>query len=361
MSRKAFLVVLTLVVLAAFSTAMAGMERGILEDEIHSAKPVRGSAGKYFPATGDIDGLVRVSKVLTYKNDKFQELYGAAGNRYIQYGMLNMMSADYELGGGGKRISLEIATMETPNAAAGLFHHHRGKVLRNQGEAVDVGAEGVLDVPRGRRNLYFYRGRFFVKIVYSGKPPAPPLLDLAEFIDAKLPSGRDAKPAGFDYIDIEGVNKASISLTPGFTFNISFLPASVTASAPGGGSIASDLFIITKTLNREAAELYRDYHTYLKLHAEYVEEYRRGDAKYTKAKDPSQGRVLFTAYKNVFIIAARPDGYEKGEVLIDRVIERIDGGGSADGDDDRPARAGSGGDDGEKRRRGFWPFRRKAQ
>jgi len=34
--------------------------------------------------------------------------------------------------------------------------------------------------------------------------------------------------------------------------------------------------------------------------------------------------VIFTAYKNVLIIAARPDGYDKGEELIRMVMEKID-------------------------------------
>lgn len=364
MRRKTLLVVLTLFILFAASAQAASIFKmgGDRDDSDEDGKPVSGSSGKYFPDTGDVEDLVRTSKVLTYKNKKFQELYGEAGNRYIQFGMLNMMSADYTLGGSDGRISLEIAAMETPTAAAGLFHHHRGVVLRNQGEAVDVGAEGVLDVPRGRRNLYFYRGKFFVKIVYSGKPPVPSLLPIAENIDAKLPSGRDAKPTGFRYIAIEGVNKDTASLTPGFTFNLSFLPASVTASAPGGGSPASDMYLITRVKSSEAAELYKDYNAYLKLHAEYIEEYRRGKQRFTKAVDPNHGRVLFTAYKNVFIIAARPDGYDKGEVLIDRVMDRIDGGdgGSDDDEEDKERFAElDENDGGGKPKRRLWPFRRK--
>lgn len=326
------------------------------EDDDQGGKPSLGRAGKFFPETGDVDDLVKLGKTLTYKNRKFQELYGAAGNRYIQFGMVSMMSSDYEYGGDGRRVSLEIATMTTPTAAAGLFHHHRGTVLRSQGESVDVGAEGVLDVPRGGRNLYFYRGPYFVKIVYSGKAPVPSLMDIAAFVDAGLPSGRDAKPAGFEYIDIEGVNRDTISLTPGLTFNASFLPPSVWASAPGGGSTATDLFLITRYSHRETAELYKDYHTYLNLHAEYIEEYRHGDLKLTKAVDPNQGRVLFTAYKNALIIVARPDGYEKGEVLIDRVIEKMDSGGDGGGSDD----GGQDRNEGRRRRR-IWPFGRRGE
>lgn len=284
-----------------------------------------GSKGGMFPGEGDVPNLHPSGKVLNYKLEAFQELYGAAGNRYIEYGLLRMASCDYIYGGPKDRINIEIATMESPTAAAGLFHHHRGKVLRGEGKAVNVGAEGVLDTPRDDKNLYFYRGSLFVKIVYSGKGKAPNLMPIAEYIDGYLPAGKkDERPDGFEYIEIEGIDKSTIALTPGFTFNISFLPPAVWASAPAGGSPASDLFVLTKYADKEATEAFRDYTAYLKLHAEYIEEYKKGSLNLTKAVDPNQGRVVFAAYRNALIIAARPDGYEKGEVLIERVMDRID-------------------------------------
>lgn len=372
MPRKAILVVL--MILFAAGSSDAGMpfrrrsnsggdakEEGGKSKSKGKSKGAKGGGGM-FPGEGDVDDLSPNGKVLTYKNDKFQELYGSAGNRYIQYGMRSMMSADYTYGAPNQRVSIEIAIMETPTAAAGLFHHHRGKVLQSKGTPMGVGAEGVLDSGRGNRNLYFYRSNLFVKLVYSGKEPVPSLMPIAAYIDSHLPADRDAKPEGFDLITIDGVDPETISLTPGFTFNISFLPASVTASAPGGGSPASDLFIITRRTYKEAMELYKDYLAYLKLHAEYVEEYNNGGLKMVKATDPNQGRVLFAAYKHVFILAARPDGYEKGEVLIDRVITKIEGeddshvvSSSSDDEDDDPDGED---DDGEtkeapKKRQGF--------
>lgn len=284
----------------------------------------RSASDNMFPGKGDIPGLEPLGKVLSYNLNRFKELYGSAGNRYIQYGLQGMLACDYAYGGKDRRVSIEIATMESPTAAAGLFHHHRGNVLAGNGQSIAVGAEGVLDSGRENRSLYFYRGQVFAKVIYSGKDPVPDLLPIAQFIDAKAPRGQDAKPEGFSYIEIEGINPDSVELTPGFTFNLSFLPASVSASAPGGGSVASDLFVITRNSPKEASQLYSDYVSYLKMYAEYHEEYRRDRQRFIKAVDPNQGRVVCTAYKNVFIIAARPDGYEKGEALIDKVMAKVD-------------------------------------
>ncbi|MDR1534360.1 MAG: hypothetical protein LBU64_04595 [Planctomycetota bacterium] len=286
----------------------------------------RRSAGDgMFPRTGDFPGLILTSRnIPTYSGERFSQLYGSAGNRYLQYGLVNMMVAEYTLGGQGRRLSIELATMETPTAAAGLFHHHRGGVLSGRGTAVDLGTEGVLDAARAGRNVYFYRGRIFAKVVYSGPEPIPDLLPVGRFVDDRLPKVDDARPEGFVYIEVEGINRETISLTPGFTFNISFLPPAVWASAPGGGSVASDVFIITRNRRKEAEGLYNDYFSYLKLYADYFEEYRRNGRRWVKAVDPNQGRVVFTWHENVLIIAARPDGYEKGEALIDSVVVKID-------------------------------------
>ncbi len=341
--RKALIVVLALFI------AMAGMcDAGMP----FFGRNRSGEKGGMFPGDEDIENLYSTGKITKVKLEEFQEIYGAAGNPYIQYGMVGMQSRDYIYGGPKDRVSIEIATMESPTSAAGLFHHHRGKVLRGAGKTVDVGAEGVIDAARQNRNLYFYRGKLFVKILYSGKGKAPDLMPIARYVDDHLPAGsRDEKPDGFEYIEIEGVNKDTIALTSGYTFNISFLPPSVWASSPGAGSVASDLFIITKYSTKEAAELHRDYTAYLKLHAEYIEEYTKGDMKLTKAVDPNQGRVVFGAYHNALIIAARPDGYEKGEVLIEGVMERID-------EVKNLARTNEDGEESGERRR--WnPFRRR--
>ncbi len=278
--------------------------------------------GNLFPKKGDIPDLVPAGKILTYRGDSFKQLYGTAGERYVQFGMTSLLSMDYTYFVG--RLSIEIVTLDDPIQASGLFYYHRGKVLRTPGEMVDVGAEGVLDTGREGRNLYFYRANMFIKIVYSGKNPVPELLPIGKFIDDKLPANDDDKPAGVEYIRIEGVDEDTIAVTPGFTFDNNALPPSVWASAPGAGTQASDLFIVTRTRDGDARTVFEDYLAYLKMYAKYIEEYDIDGQQYVKAVDPGQGRVVLTRYGNAIIIAARPDGYARGELLIGRVMDRID-------------------------------------
>ena len=309
-----------LLVLALVALAIPGAEAAFL-----SRLRGRHSAGAgMFPADGSVPGLRRLSRILTYRGETFQEHYGSAGNRYLQYGLLNLLSGEYAYGEGGGRTTIELATMETPVAAAGLFHYFRGAVLGSAGRDVPVGVEGVVDAARGDRNLYFYKANIFVKIVYSGREPVPDLVPVAAVIAGNIPAGREDRPDGFKYIEIDGVDLDTVALTPGHTFNSAFLPPSVWASAPAGGSVASDLFIITRRTAREANRTFRDYASYLRTLAEYFDEFKSGGRRFVRAVDPVQGRVVFAAHKRAVVIAARPDGFERGEELINRVIARID-------------------------------------
>lgn len=283
----------------------------------------RAASDDLFPGNGALTGLSRVGKVIKYKNDKFLDYYGENGARFLQYGLINLLVAEYTYGAKNRRLTIEIATMESATAAAGLYYYHRGKVVQQRRD-VKVGEAGVIDAGRGDRSLYFFGGQLFVKVVYSGPEPVPDLTQVGELVAVKMPIAEKSGPDAFDYIRIPGVNQDSIELTPGFTFSLSFLPPSVTASAPAGGSVASDLFIMTQRQNKEAAKLAKDYHSYLKIYSEYVEEYKKGDVRFVKTVDPNQGRVVFALYQNMVILAVRPDGYDKGETLIEQVIQRYD-------------------------------------
>lgn len=308
--RKATLLVLTLFFLTATGHA-AMFRRG-------------GSATSMMPRNKDIPDLTLNGKILTYTNEKLKNYYGSGMNMYSQYGIDNLVAAEYTYGASDRRVTIEIANMQDATSAAGLFHYYRGNIVEDGGRPVDMGAEGVIDSGRENRNLYFYRAKNFVKIIYSGKDPVPDLMTIAGFIDGKAPGGRDEKPAGIDMIKVNGVNPDTVAVTPGYCFNLSFFPPAVWASAPGGGSVASDVFIMTRNKDSEAAELFNDYLAYLKLTAEYFEEYRRDRQRYLKAVDPNQGRVVATAYRNALIVFARPDGYERAEPIINAVMAKMD-------------------------------------
>ena len=317
MRRAAFLVLIMLFFTSANADA-AGLFAKMRGNDV--------GKGGMFPGNGEIPDLVLASKVLTYRNQTFINNYGASGNAYLMYGLSNLKAADYNYGGNDKRIVIEIATMTSADAAAGLFHNIRGTSLANIAKPVDVGTEGMIDSGRGGRTVYFYKSNLFVKIIYSGKMPIPDIMPIARAVAERIPKGRSGKPVGFEYIDVPGVNMESAGITPGNTFSLKDLPPSVTANAPGGGSTASDLFVITRLSARDANAVVKEYSAYLRMLGSSHEEYTRGGSRqrFYKSVDPVQGRVVFTAYKNVVIIVARPDGYHKGEALIDAVMQKID-------------------------------------
>ncbi len=315
--RKAAVIVLTIVFFTASTIAQAGFLSRLRNRD--------GADADMFPGTGTVEGLERTSKIVTYRGNRFDKEFGEGGYRYRQFGLSNLKVADYNYGGSDKRVVIELATMDNMDGAAGLFHFYRGIVLKNSGAPVDVGAEGVIDQARGGSTIYFYKSNIFGKIIYSGKAPVPDLLPIAKAVDNLIKTPRTGnKPEGFNYIDIPGVVMDTVAVTPGATFSTDFLPPSVWASAPGGGSAASDLFIITRRTSKEASALAKDYAAYMRMMGDNFEEVRRGKQRFYQGVDPTQGRVIFTAYKTLLIIAARPDGYEKGEQLIEKVMQKYD-------------------------------------
>lgn len=284
------------------------------------------SNGRMMPENGDFSGLTPTGKTLTYSEKRLIDFYGKSAGPFLAYGYDTLFRREYTLNSPKDRITIEVAVMGSTLGAAGLYHHHRLNII-GQGKwaPAAVGAEGMTDKGRQNRNLYFYKEKYFCKVIYSGSEPVPDLVPIARVVENKLPQGiSDQRPTEFAVIDIPGVNMETLSVTAGSCFNLTFMPVAVTASAPGGGSVASDMFLVTRYRDSEAADLYRDYASYLKMFANYFEEYTVNGRTYGKAVDPNQGRVLFTVYRNLFIIAARPDGYEKGEPLIAAIMARYD-------------------------------------
>ncbi|MDR3211928.1 MAG: hypothetical protein LBU79_08445 [Planctomycetota bacterium] len=311
---------LTLLLLLALATGSQASGAGLLS---RFRGNTTASSGM-FPDSGSVPQLELTGRILTYRGNTFTDTYGTTANIYLVYGFTGLKSATYNYGGPDRPLVIEIAAMTTPDAAAGIFHHHTVKVLQNQAEDVAVGTEGALDTPRGGRTLYFYKSNLFVKIIYSGKTPIPDLLPVAQAVNQRIGGSGGQKPQGFNYIDIPGVDLKTVSVTPGNCFQIQELPPAVWASAPGGGSTASDLFIITRGSRREAARVARDYSAYVRLVGQNYDEYRVGKQTFWRGVDPQQGRVVFTSYRSVMIIAARPDGFDKGEELIKAVMRKID-------------------------------------
>ena len=187
-----------------------------------------------------------------------------------------------------------------------------------------VGAQGVLDLRHERRNLYFYKQRFFVKLIYTGAKPVPDLVPLAQAAARGIP-GPGRRPEGFRYLDVDGVKPATAHATPGYTFNCDFLPPAITAKAPGAGSVVSDVYLIVHNDEEEARRTGRDYRQFLQLNGKNfdLERRRRERRLVWRARDPSQGRVICTRYKRFVIIVARPHTYAEGGRLLERIVAHI--------------------------------------
>lgn len=277
---------------------------------------------RYLPENGAVPGLARVGKMRGYGSKDMREYLGDATAMFVQYGAQGVSTADYTLGAKDRTVTVECFLMEDDIEAAGIFHCYRGKKLRGLGSPVEAGAEGVLDRKRDGRNLYFYKQRFFFKIIYSGKDPVPDLLPLARAVAARVP-GNASRPKGFEFISVDGVDATTAGVTPGFTFDCDFLPPGVIVKAPGAGDVA-DLFLISHLDEKSAEKSGRDYRTYLQLNGENYESRKaNGRREVWMARDPVQGRVIATVYGKYLVGVVRPKTYEDAEAIINRVLEKI--------------------------------------
>ncbi len=267
--------------------------------------------------------LKPVGKKKTYAGeDKIKRYLGSSGKLFCQYGTSNIYVRDYEMGSSKQTLTVEIYTLKSDKNAAGLFHYHRGRILRNQGTPVDAGVEGVVDTFRGGRNLYFYKQLTFVKIIYTGSKPVPDLVPLAKSIANDI-SGDNSPPTGVEHLNVEGVDAASWKVSPGYVFNYEFLSTGIFAKAPGAGPVA-EVFIIGCFDEGEAKRSGSDYRLFLQLNGkDYTIKHKNFSRVVWWGQDPKQGRVICTVQDEFLVGILRPQTYETGEVVLDRIADHI--------------------------------------
>ncbi len=277
----------------------------------------------FLPEADQVPGLKPKAALRTFRGKGMEDYLGRNAALFINYGAEGLAVREYEMGGADHTLSIEAFDMNGQVAAAGLYHFHRGKKLADAGVPVDVGAEGVLDRTHENRNLYFYKNRCFYKLIYTGPVPVPDLVAVGKMLAERVP-GSPERPRGFQYLDLEGVDSSTAQVTPGYTFNCEFLPPGIFAKAPGAGPIA-EVFLIGHFDDDDAAKTAKDYQQYLTLHGlDYSLKHRPNRRIYWWAKDPDQGRVICSRYKNYVVGVVRPKSYELGETLLERLIDRIE-------------------------------------
>ncbi|MBN1257811.1 MAG: hypothetical protein JXA52_08915 [Planctomycetes bacterium] len=285
------------------------------------ALPIPGFRGEgHLPENGVLEGWNRSGKFQRYGASSLHEYIGNQAKMIRSYGFNNLCACDYSRANDKyPTLSIESYEMDKPLAASGIYHYHRGRLLREMGTPVDVGVEGVIFNER----LYFYQGRYFFKIIYTGKPETmPDLVAIAQKVAAEIP-GTAEPPRGFQYLAVEGVDPKSGRVTAGYTFNYAFLPPAIFAKAPGAGKIA-EVFLISHGEEDYAKKTGQDYRYFLQDSGLEYAFKRTSDRRLVWwARDTVQGRVVVTRYKTWIIGVLTPETYEMGEIIIDRVIERI--------------------------------------
>jgi hypothetical protein len=274
----------------------------------------------FLPNDAFMPGWHIVGKKRWFPGDKLEGYIGRQSVAFTSYGTSLLITADY----GPPKSEVPVLTIEnyemsTPLAASGIFHYHRGKILRGKGIPTDIGIEGVMI----KGIVYFYKSRYFIKVIYTGgDDKSIDLVGISRKLAAKIPGGA-RPPRGFEYLNVEGVNPKSSRLSAGYTFNYDFLPPAIFSKAPGAGSIA-EVFLIGHYDQKTAKKTARDYRYFLEKYGLDYSFKRSGRKRLIWwARDPTHGRVIASNYGPWVIGVLTPQTYEKGEVIIDRIVELI--------------------------------------
>ncbi len=278
------------------------------------------------PLTGDFPGLVQLgkNKIFTKAEDRVNYL-GSRGRVVDQYGTTEVYVGDYTLGDPKNNLTMEYYKVDGDVGAAGIFYYYQGKILGGTGKDVDVGASAVLDVKNESRNLYFYKGRYFFSLIYTGKAPVPDLVPLGRYMADKV-SAKNWKPAGFRFLDgMEGVSQKYTRVSYGNALNMDFLPPAVMSLAMCAGQKAK-VFVCVTSDPKQLEGMEGAFVRYMRFDAkEYkYNMLKLGAAGYKvhQAIEKDEGLTLFVRGRETLFIVSGADSVEKGTDLLRRLIER---------------------------------------
>jgi hypothetical protein len=186
-----------IIVPIVFSLFLAGQSAPNVSD-LRSYIPSGQEAGEW-----TIDGPPQ-----EFKGEDLYLYIDGGAEIYREYGFAEVLVQDYK-DREGKRLSLEIFRMTSPESAYGMYTFKRSP----RGASVDAGAEGQLD----DYYLNFWKGDFLVTLTGPDGSPAARrgLLDLARAVAGKI-KGPSAPALLVSALPQQGLSKTSVRYFKGY-------------------------------------------------------------------------------------------------------------------------------------------------
>ncbi len=287
--------------------------------------PLAGTNTGFLPVDGDYPGLHADGKRKTFLLEGDRDKY--LGNNSVifeNYGLIDFFHNTYTLNGSENYLSIESYHLTGDNGAAGVFYYFVRRKLMTKGKSVDVGSDGVLDVKNDGRNLYFFKGRWFFAVIYSGKGEVPDLLPIARMIAAKVP-GNNWKPRGFRYLEVDGISSKYAYVSAGNAMNFAFLPPSATTFVSSVG-MKSNIYVSTFADENDADKAAEEYRGFLRMGENYKTVSVPVDGKsyqLHQAIDEKEGLLMFMLYRKAIISISHVENAELAQTLFERVIRKI--------------------------------------
>lgn len=186
------------------------------------------------------DGWTQLGAARSFIDDTLFEYMNGNAEGYLIYGFETMDGISCERD--GIRLHIDISTMESPDAAWGLYASNRDPLTPE----VELGAVGqILD-----SRAFFVRDRYFVEL--AAEPAAGPeeLSGPAAVLDSRL-SGGTALPAALSWFPGDGMRRSTLRMVPQSVLGISTLRRGYLAEYESGARA----FIALESSDEAAAKV----------------------------------------------------------------------------------------------------------
>ncbi len=196
-------------------------------------------------------------KITLYDQESLSDRINGEAELYFPYGFQQLAYGRYVRG--DKAFDLDLYRMGSLLDAFGIYANYRPKFS----VSVPLGGEGAATPSQ----LFFYQGRYFVRIQSTGDtdPGEAALIACARIVSHLLPAGA-GKPPELDLLAIPEVVQATVQYNATSLLGYDFFRSGMVADAVISGESAR-LFIVLEHSTAEAVQSFAAYRAYLRANS----------------------------------------------------------------------------------------------
>jgi hypothetical protein len=250
-----------------------------------------------------------------FDSEDLWEYINGQAEMYLDYGFLQVVTADYTSADGTGSLAVEIYLMESPAHAFGIYAAERSP----SETFIEMGVQGYI----GENNLNFWKGPYYVKLTsfeaYSGLEET--LMTLAGMIAGNV-GGRYGEPELFTCFPEKNRVQMSERFIPKNFMGQPFLKNGYRVTYRNG-EVGYDAFLVQTDSAVEAEEMFRAYRAFLESRDQRLSLRPEDDYTLILVQKAGQAVFLYGAFLGGVFDIGDPDASKKFvEEMIDRLRNR---------------------------------------